>query len=70
MSISAIGAIGHGDEERKTQYSTNNAKRRPWEEIGAMINGFGSVAVNLPANFNSAFTVGKSNGETQGAFRS
>ncbi len=69
MGVNAIGAIRHGDEDKKTSYTAGAQKRKPWEEIGAMINGFGSMAVNLPANFNSAFTVGKNGTETQGAFR-
>ena len=68
MGVNAIGAIGSGDDKSgKTEY-TNGLKRKPWEEIGNTLNGFGSYMYNLPSNFNSAFTVGKDGGHTQGAF--
>lgn len=69
MGINAIGAIGSGDDKSSKAEYTNGSKRKPWEDIGGALNGFGSYMSNLPATFNSAFTVGAKNGsQTQGAF--
>jgi len=70
--MTAIGAIGSGDDRsNNVSYTSSVKKRNPWEEIGAAMTGVGSYLANLPADFNSAFTVaGKQGGsDTQGAAR-
>lgn len=66
-----IGAIGTEDKHSgNVSYATQVKKKNPWENIGALMNGFGSYVNNLPDNFNSAFTVGKQGGtEEVGAFK-
>lgn len=64
-----IEPIGHDDKTAaKPQYASSVKKKNPWDQIGAAMNGFGTIINNLPDNFNSAFTVGKEGGQTQGAF--
>lgn len=63
MGVDAIGAIGHGDQEKKTQYATDLKKRNPWDQIGNLMNGFGSYLNINPGN--SVFTAGTN---VQGAF--
>ena len=66
MTTGRIDAIGFDDKTSKTAYTSQVKKKNPWDEIGAVMNGIGSL--NLPSHFNSAFTVGKPGTETQGAF--
>lgn len=64
MSVDAIGAIGHGDDRKAGR--TENAdgmKRKPWDEIGNALNGFGSYLNINPGN--SVWTAGTN---VQGAF--
>lgn len=69
MGINAIGAIGSGDDKSSKAEYTNGSKRKPREDIGSKLNGFGPSLFNLSESFNSAFTVGAKNGsQTQGAF--
>lgn len=68
MTAGRIEAIGIEDKSNKATYSSQVKKKYPWENIGAFMNGFGSYINNLPDNFNSAFTVGKSGTEGKGAF--
>lgn len=65
-----IGAIGTEDKNSgNVSYTTQVKKKNPWDEIGAVMNGIGSL-INLPSNFNSAFTVGKQGGAQEaGAFK-
>ena len=66
MGVNAIGAIGHGDEDKKAQYTTDVKKKNPWEEIGkalVRVNEFGSY-LNINRD-NSIFTSGSN---VQGAF--
>lgn len=70
MTTGRVDAIGFEDKANKTSYSTQVKKKNPWENIGALMNGFGSYINNLPDNFNSAFTVGKQGGTQEvGAFK-
>lgn len=63
-----VEAIG-SDDKPSVKYTSQVEKKYPWENIGGMLNGFGSYMENIPANFNSAFTVGKSGGtKAEGAF--
>ncbi len=66
MNTGRVDAIGFEDKTSKASYTSQIKKKNPWEEIGAFMTGIGSL--NLPSNFNSAFTVGKPGGETRGAF--
>ncbi len=67
MTTGRIEAIGLNDKSTNASYTSQVKKKNPWDEIGAAMNGIGSL-MNLPSNFNSAFTVGKPGTETQGAF--
>ena len=70
MTVGRVDAIGFEDKANKTSYSTQVKKKNPWENIGALMNGFGKYINNLPDNFNSAFTVGKQGGTQEvGAFK-
>ncbi|CDE60594.1 unknown [Fusobacterium sp. CAG:439] len=70
MTFGRVDAIGFDDKANKTEYATQVKKKNPWENIGALMNGFGSYINNLPDNFNSAFTVGKQGGADEvGAFK-
>lgn len=67
MTLGRIDAIGFDDKANKPEYATQVKKKNPWEQIGAIMTGIGSL--NLPSDFNSAFTVGKQGGtEKAGAF--
>lgn len=68
MGVNAVSSVRHGDEDKKVSYKADAQPKRKLN-IGELINGYGSIAVNLPNNFNSAFTVGKARDEAQGAFR-
>ena len=68
MATGRIEAIGFEDNSNKASYSSQVKKKNPWENIGYLMNGFGSYINNLPDKFNSAFTVGKSGAEGKGAF--
>ncbi len=64
MGVNAVGAIGHGDDKKagRTEYA-EGTKRKPWEEIGNALNGFGSYLNINPGN--SVWTAGTN---VQGAF--
>ncbi len=63
-----VNPIGIEDKNSKASYTSEVKKKNPWEEIGAIMTGIGSY-MNLPSDFNSAFTVGKSGGaKAEGAF--
>ena len=66
MNSGRVEAIRLHDTS-KTSYTSNVKKKNPWENIGAAMTGIGSM-LNLPDNFNSAFTVGKSGNQNEGAF--
>ncbi len=69
MANFRVDAIGLDDKTPRTGYTSQVKKKNPWEEIGAAMNGIGSL-MNLPENFNSAFTVGKQGGvQEAGAFK-
>ncbi len=68
MTIGRVDAIGADDKASKPTFATQVKKRNPWEQIGSFMTGIGSL--NLPDNFNSAFTVGKQGGiQEAGAFK-
>ncbi len=66
LNAGRVDAIG-SDDRSSVSYTSQIKKRNPWENIGAAMTGIGSM-VNLPDSFNSAFTVGKGGGQTEGAF--
>ncbi len=72
MTVGRIDAIGADDKRAgNVSYTSQTKKKNPWDEIGAAMNGFGSM-MNLPdiSNGMSLFTVGKQGGTQEaGAFK-
>lgn len=66
MSVNQIGAIRSGDGDKDFAVaSITNSKRKPWEEIGNALNGFGSY---LSFNINLGNSVFTAPTNVQGAF--